>query len=56
MSYQCTTIAGLMIQGGDPTNTGKGGESIWGHTFIDEFHPDYSHGNCLIPLPEASLP
>lgn len=24
------------IQGGDPTNTGKGGESIWGGTFEDE--------------------
>ena len=26
-----------MIQGGDPTNTGKGGESIWGGKFEDEF-------------------
>jgi cyclophilin family peptidyl-prolyl cis-trans isomerase len=25
-----------MIQGGDPTGTGKGGESIWGKPFEDE--------------------
>lgn len=34
-------IPGFMIQGGDPTGTGRGGESIWGHPFQDEFHPDY---------------
>merc|ERR1719357_1987919 len=26
-----------MIQGGDPTGTGKGGQSIWGSFFEDEF-------------------
>ena len=31
------------IQGGDPTGTGKGGESIWGGTFDDEFHPKNVH-------------
>jgi cyclophilin family peptidyl-prolyl cis-trans isomerase len=31
-------IKGFMIQGGDPTGTGKGGTSIWGGKFADEFH------------------
>ncbi|GMF24510.1 unnamed protein product [Phytophthora lilii] len=31
-------IAGFMVQGGDPTGTGKGGESIYGGAFADEFH------------------
>jgi peptidylprolyl isomerase len=29
-------IKGFMIQGGDPTGTGMGGESIWGKPFEDE--------------------
>lgn len=31
-------IKDFMIQGGDPTGTGKGGESVYGSNFIDEFH------------------
>lgn len=29
-------IDGFMIQGGDPTGTGRGGESFWGKRFNDE--------------------
>lgn len=32
-------IENFMIQGGDPTGTGRGGESIYKHPFEDEFHP-----------------
>jgi len=33
-------IKGFMIQGGDPTGTGRGGVSIWGKEFGDEVSQD----------------
>ncbi|WP_333803008.1 peptidylprolyl isomerase [Sulfurospirillum sp.] len=33
-------IKGFMIQGGDPTGTGRGGQSIYGQPFEDEFKPN----------------
>ncbi|KAG9310052.1 cyclophilin-like domain-containing protein [Chiua virens] len=33
-------IADFMIQGGDPTGTGRGGTSIYGQRFEDEVHPE----------------
>ncbi len=32
-------INGFMIQGGDPTGTGRGGQSAWGGRFADEINP-----------------
>src|SRR3954451_4845223 len=32
-------INGFMIQGGDPTGTGRGGASAWGGRFADEINP-----------------
>ena len=32
-----------MIQGGDPTGTGRGGESIYGGKFEDEIVPSLKH-------------
>jgi peptidyl-prolyl cis-trans isomerase-like 3 len=36
-------IKGFIIQGGDPTNTGEGGESIYGKPFEDEFVDSLKH-------------
>ena len=31
-------VPDFIVQGGDPTNTGHGGESVWGRPFKDEVH------------------
>ncbi|KAF2217571.1 hypothetical protein CERZMDRAFT_30920, partial [Cercospora zeae-maydis SCOH1-5] len=36
-------ISGFMIQGGDPTGTGRGGSSIFGNKFEDEIVPSLKH-------------
>jgi len=36
-------IRNFMIQGGDPTGTGKGGQSVWGKNFEDEFDGPLTH-------------
>uniref|UniRef100_A0A182KB22 PPIase cyclophilin-type domain-containing protein n=1 Tax=Anopheles christyi TaxID=43041 RepID=A0A182KB22_9DIPT len=36
-------IRDFMVQGGDPTGTGRGGQSIYGATFADEIHSDLKH-------------
>jgi len=33
-------IKDFMIQGGDPTGTGRGGESIWHKEFVNEYKPN----------------
>ena len=44
-------IEGFMIQGGDPTGTGRGGP---GYTIQDEFHPELRHdGEGVLSMANA---
>ncbi len=36
-------ISDFMVQGGDPTGTGRGGASIYGEKFADEIDPSLKH-------------
>lgn len=36
-------IKNFMLQGGDPTGTGRGGESYWKENFRDEIKSKLSH-------------
>ncbi len=38
-------IKDFVIQGGDPTATGSGGDSYFGGDFEDEFHPELLHNS-----------
>lgn len=46
-------IPDFMIQGGDPTGTGMGGESIWGKPFEDEFSPEYHNLRGALSMANA---
>lgn len=46
-------IPDFMIQGGDPTGTGTGGESIWGRPFEDEFSPEYHNLRGALSMANA---
>lgn len=46
-------IPDFMIQGGDPTGTGRGGESIWGRSFEDEFSVDYHNIRGALSMANA---
>jgi peptidyl-prolyl cis-trans isomerase-like 1 len=41
-------VLDFMIQGGDPTGTGRGGSSIYGGEFKDEIHSELRHSGAGI--------
>lgn len=43
----------FMIQGGDPEGTGRGGESIWGNAFEDEFSTEYRNIRGALSMANA---
>lgn len=49
-------IKGFMIQGGDPTGTGRGGESIWGKGFEDEFSPELHNFRGALSMANTGMP
>lgn len=46
-------IPDFMIQGGDPTGTGSGGESLWGGKFEDEFNPNLKNLHGTLSMANA---
>lgn len=46
-------IKDFMIQGGDPEGTGRGGESIWGKPFEDEFDKEYHNFRGSLSMANA---
>lgn len=49
-------MKGFMIQGGDPTGTGKKGKSIWGSKFNDEIVPELKFDRRGIVAMATSAP
>lgn len=49
-------IPDFMIQGGDPTGTGMGGESIWGEPFEDEFDENYRNVRGALSMANTGRP
>ena len=48
------SIRNFMLQGGDPSGTGRGGESAWGKGFADEFVQTLSHsGRGVVSMANA---
>ena len=43
----------FMIQGGDPEGTGRGGKSIWGSAFEDEFNINYHNIRGALSMANA---
>lgn len=43
----------FMIQGGDPDGTGRGGKSIWGSAFEDEFNINYHNIRGALSMANA---
>ena len=46
-------IPDFMAQAGDPTGTGRGGESIWGRSFEDEFNVNYHNIRGALSMANA---
>lgn len=46
-------IPDFMAQAGDPSGTGRGGESIWGRSFEDEFSVDYHNIRGALSMANA---
>ena len=49
-------IEDFMVQGGDPTGTGRGGYSIWGRPFGPELTPQLHHIRGALSMAQADSP
>jgi peptidyl-prolyl cis-trans isomerase SDCCAG10 len=49
-------IKDFIVQGGDPTGTGQGGESVYGRPFKNEFHSRLKFTRrCAADKPERAI-